>query len=131
MDDTKYFFAMFGDPTPPLKDAVESGVYHPNPKFAPFAPEVGDILLAYCTESYVGYPMKCPGIGVVLGKTDERIIYRYLPLDHPVYKDDFVKSLTQDEQRKFKLRRFSTHWLFEISKSSFTKALAGVTIDWP
>jgi hypothetical protein len=122
---------MFGDPTPPLKDAVESGVYHPDPKLAPFAPEVGDVLLAYCTGSYEKYPMRCPGIGIVLGKTDDHITYRYLPLKQPVYKDDFERSLNQDEQRKFQQKRFPVNWLFEISKSSFAKALADATIDWP
>ncbi len=47
MRNLKYFFAMFGDPTPPLKDTVESGVYHPDSKYAPFPPNVGDVLLLY------------------------------------------------------------------------------------
>lgn len=97
MANPRYFFAMFDDPTPPLKDTVESGVYHPDSRFAPFQLEVGDVLLAYCARSYRLYPMRCPGIGIVLGKTSDHISYRYLPLRHPIYVDDLEKSLTQEE----------------------------------
>lgn len=45
LDLPKYFISVLGDPKPPHKDTVESGVYHPDPKYAPFLPEPGDILL--------------------------------------------------------------------------------------
>ena len=131
MDKTKYYFAMFGNPTPPLKDTVESGIYHPDPKFAPFEPATGDILLLYCTGSYLKHPMRCPGIGVVLSKTNEYISYRYLPIKEPIYKDVFENSLNQEEQKRFQQKKFPVNWLFELSHDSFVKALSETQIDWP
>lgn len=34
MTSPKYFFAMFGDPRPPEKDSIESGIYHPDPSIS-------------------------------------------------------------------------------------------------
>jgi hypothetical protein len=127
----QYFFAMFGDLKPPAKDKVESGVYHPDSKYAPFAPEIGDILLIYCTSNYREHSTTSPGIGIVLDKDATSIAYRYLPFRRPVTKDDFEKSLMQEDRKKFGDRRFSARWLFEISRDSFLGVTANTAIEWP
>ncbi len=48
MNAPKHHIAAFGDPKPPEKDAIESGIYHPDMRFAPFRTEPGDLLLLYC-----------------------------------------------------------------------------------
>jgi hypothetical protein len=80
MNTPKYHIAVFGDPKPPDKDAIESGIYHPDMKFAPFRTDPGDFLLLYCTGSYADHAMSVPGIGVVLKTVGTEIWYRYLPL---------------------------------------------------
>jgi len=131
MRSTKYFFAMFGDPRPPEKDTVESGVYHPDASRAPFPPEPGDIMLLYCTGSYTAHPMLAPGVGVVLGKDDETVRYRYLPLSSPISKDDIEGGFQTNDVKKFRNRRFSAFWLFEISRESFVNAIDQRRVNWP
>lgn len=127
----KYFLAVFGDPKPPEKDTIESGVYHPDPKFAPFPPEPGDVLLLYCTGGYDKNPMQVPGIGIVLDTEDEAIRYRYLPLSYSISKTTVENEMESADAKKFANRRFSSHWLFEISQDSFVKVIGDRTIVWP
>lgn len=128
----RYFFAMFGEPQPPFKDAVESGVYHPDPNTAPFPVTPGDVLLLYCTGSYPRHEMEVPGVGMVIGVDDEAIEYRYLPFVMPIPKHMIDSHFMPDDLQKFGNRRFSTFWLFELSKESFTGTVgSSMTIDWP
>ncbi len=132
MPSPRYFFAMFGDPKPPKKDRVESGIYHPNRKTAPFPTQPGDLLLLYCTENYAEHPMQVPGLGVVLHKTDEIVSYRYLPLSKPIPKAKIEASfLSKEDSTKFRNRRFNIFWLFEISRASFVATVGIPDIAWP
>jgi hypothetical protein len=131
MSSPKYFFAMFGDPKPPEKDTVESGIYHPDPKHAPFPTRPGDVLLLYCTARYSEYPMQAPGVGIVLHIDDEIVRYRYLPFSRPILKERIEQGFQPDDAHKFKNRRFAGFWLFEILRASFTEAVGGQAIAWP
>lgn len=131
MSSPKYFFAVFGDPNPPHKDTIESGIYHPDPKYAPFPTEQGDVLLLYCTGSYDEHSMQTPGIGIVLFTEDYAIRYRYLPFSQSISKTTVENELQPADAQKFANRRFSSHWLFEISRDSFVRVVADRTIMWP
>lgn len=131
MNAPKYYLAVFGDPRPPDKDTIQSGVYHPHPKFAPFPTEPGDFLLLYCTAGYTEYARRVPGLGVVLETTDSEIRYRYLPLTKIILKDDLENKLDSTAKKKFSNIRFSSHWLFEISRQGFLNAVADRGILWP
>lgn len=119
MNAPKYFLSVFGDPKPPDKDTVESGIYHPNPKFVPFPTDPGDFLILYCTSGYLEYSMCAPGIGVVLDTTETEIYYRYLPFTKPISKDELDINFELVDKKKLSNIRFSTYWLFEISRHSF------------
>ena len=131
MNNPKYFLAVFGDPRPPEKDVVESGLYHPDPNFAPFPTQRGDLMLLYCTGSYDEYWMRVPGIGIILDVKDIVIEYRYLPLSKAISKDTIDQEFEPNDAKKFKNIRFSTHWLFEISKESFVRLIDNRVIKWP
>ena len=131
MTPPKYFFAMLGDPEPPGKDTIESGIYHPDPNHAPFPTKPGDVLLLYCTAGYTEYPMQAPGLGIVLDSKDRSVEYRYLPLAQPVSKQRIEQQFQPSDTDKFRNRRFAGFWLFEISKESFTRAVGDQAIMWP
>jgi hypothetical protein len=117
----KYYLSVFGNPNPPDKDTIESGIYHPNLKFAPFPTEPGDFLLLYCTAGYSEYAMHVPGIGVVLETKDTEIHYRYLPLTRAISKDELDNKFDPTDKKKLSHIRFSSHWLFEISRQTFKR----------
>lgn len=131
MNAPKYYVTVFGDPKPPHKDTIESGIYHPDLKFAPFPTEPGDFLLLYCTMGYSEHPMKVPGIGVVLKITNSEIHYRYLPLTGTISKGELDDKLDPTDKRKLANIRFSSHWLFEISRQSFLDVVADRGVIWP
>ena len=131
MNNPKYFLAVFGDPRPPGKDVVESGFYHPDPKFAPFPTQRGDLMLLYCTGSYDEYWMRVPGIGIILDVKDIVIEYRYLPLSKAISKDTIDQEFEPNDAKKFKNIRFPSHWLFEISKESIVRVIDNPVIKWP
>ncbi len=131
MASPRYFFAMFGDPKPPEKDEVESGIYHPDSRFAPFPTRAGDVLLLYCTENYGAHSMEVPGVGVVLRVDRQVVEYRYLPFAAPVPKSKLDTCFSSADLDKFSNRRFSNFWLFEISRASFAATLESTTIAWP
>jgi hypothetical protein len=131
MNAPKYYLFVFGDPKPPDKDTIESGIYHPDSKFAPFPPEPGDFLLLYCTAGYSEHPMKVPGIGVVLETTNTEIHYRYLPLTKTISRDELDRKLDPIDKKKLSNIRFSSHWLFKISRQSFLKAVGDRGVLWP
>jgi|SRR5579859_4217574 len=129
MSKPRYFIAVFGDPQP-NKDAVDSGVYAPDPKYAPFPAKAGDVMLLYCTASYTAHPMQVPGIGVVLGVDRERIEYRWLPFLHPIPKSIIDANFASGDAAKMRDIRFSSRWLFEISQLSFSKTADDRAIAW-
>lgn len=131
MKKPKYYFMVFGNPRPPGKDRIESGIYHPDVKFAPFPTEPGDIVLLYCTTSYSGHEMRVPGIGIVVGTETSQINYRYLPLTETISKHELDLKLEPKDKRKLSNIRFSSHWLFQISKRTFLNVLGGRGILWP
>ncbi len=125
----KYFVAVFGDPEPG-KDAVESGIYTPDAKYAPFRPNAGDVMLLYCTNGYSRHPIKVPGIGVVLRVDREHIEYRWLPFDQAISKAEIDRNFDSDDVGKMRLIHFASHWLFEISRESFSKTVGDRAIAW-
>jgi hypothetical protein len=130
MDSPQYFFAMFGEPIPPAKDTIESGVYHPDSKLAPFPVRPGDILLLYCTENYPQHAMKVPGIGVATHIDDTVIEYRYLQFKESLPKSKLEQAFKSGDLEKFNNRRFSTFWLFELSRESFVATVGQSMIEW-
>jgi hypothetical protein len=131
MKTPKYHIAVFGDPNPPDKDEVESGIYHPDMKFSPFRIDPGDFLLLYCTGNYAEHSKRVPGIGVVLEAAGAEIRYRYLPLREAASKDILNAKLQPVDKEKLSNIRFSSHWLFEISRQSFWGIMADHSVIWP
>jgi hypothetical protein len=120
MSSPRYFFAVFGNPKPPSKDTVESGIYHPHPRFAPFSPRPGDLLLLYCTNSYTKYPKSSPGFGVVRRLDDLIIEYDYNAFQKTIPIEVIRNAFRSDDEAKLGNIRFSSHWLFELNKESFS-----------
>jgi len=131
MTPPNYFFALFGDPRPPEKDTVESGIYHPDPKFAPFPTKPGDILLLYCAKSYLDHPMEVPGLGIVFHTDDQTVNYRYLPFVEAIPKSKIDQAFEPDDIDKFRKIWLPAFWLFEISKESFVRTVGEQRILWP
>jgi hypothetical protein len=115
MNRPRYLVAVFGDPQPD-KDAVDSGVYAPDPKYAPFSASPGDLVLLYCTAGYAAYPLQAPGLGVVLHADHQHIEYRWVPFAKPIPKADIDRGFDPDDAAKLRNIRFSSHWLFEVSR---------------
>ena len=124
MNHPSYFVAVFGDPGP-NKDAVESGVYMADSKYAPFPIVPGDVLLLYCTENYPAHSKQVPGYGVALKVDRERVEYRWQPFVNPIPKRTLDRMFDPEDAKRFGSIRFSSHWLFKISKESFTKTVSG------
>ena len=122
-----YYLALFGDPTLPNKDLVESGAYHLDPSASRFEVCLGDILLLYCSGSYKGHEMQVPGAGIVLAVAAAVIKYRYLPFARPIPKDALDHGFEEADLKKLRDIRFSSFWLFDISRMSFTRAVAVAT----
>ena len=131
MKNPTYYVAIFGDPDPPEKDTVESGRYHLGIRGTDIPGERGDVILLYCTGTYAEHFMTVPGIGIILTKDKESIYYRYLPLSRPIAKGDVETAFTEEDRNKLSNIRFSSHWLFEISRDSFRNATENISINWP
>jgi hypothetical protein len=130
MSSPKYFVAVFGDPQQPNKSLVESGQYDPDPKYAPFPTRPGDIMVLYCTGGYPQRFMQIPGIGVVLSTDTQWIRYRWLQFKEAIPKSRIDGAFEPQDVEKFKNIRFSSHWLFEISQTSFSRTIADQDVDW-
>ncbi len=130
MNNPKYFVAVFGDPQQPNKSLVESGEYDPDPRYAPFSPKPGDVMLLYCTGSYLQRFMQVPGVGVVLGTDMQWIKYRWLPFKEAIPKARIDTAFEAADLAKFGNIRFSSHWLFEISAGSFSATIADQQVEW-
>jgi hypothetical protein len=128
-----YYLAIFGDPEGiPKKDRVEDGRYIPGKCPWPGGIAIGDIVLLYCTGSYIGHFMEAPGIGVVLeaDKNANVIQYRYLEFTTPISSSAIEAGLQSPDLQKFKLRRFSTFWIFDITRQSFQSVVGASTFIW-
>lgn len=92
----------------------------------------GDVMLLYCTGSYIGHEMEAPAIGIVIDTQTVgegyTLYYRYLPLDQPVQRDTINESLQPQERRYFV--NPGANFLFEITNISFQKALKDRHINW-
>jgi hypothetical protein len=126
-----YYVAIFGNPNPPERDTVESGKYYLGRRVTDLAAERGDILLLYCTGSYIEHCKSVPGVGIVLTKDNESIYYRYLPLSTPIFKDHIDRSFNDEDKLKFSNIRFDSFWMFNISPESFRNTISNVPINWP
>ncbi len=131
MTTPKYYYAVFGEPNPPEKDEVESGIYHPDPHQAPFLVKPGDLLLLYCAGKYEAHPMEVPGIGVALRIDDVVVEYRYLPFAKPIPRDQLIKCLEKPDLANFCLIYLKPFWMHEISRNSFVAAVGNASIVWP
>ena len=93
----------------------------------------GDIMLLYCTGSYIGYDMEAPAIGILIDTqiVDEgyTLYYRYLPLDQPIQRDTINASLDPKERNYF--INPGANFIFEIKNTSFQRALKDRHIIWP
>jgi hypothetical protein len=87
-------------------------------------------MLLYCTASDGGYFMQVPGIGVVLCKDRENIQYRWLPFSKAIPKASLDNYFKPDDVKKLGNIRFSSYWLFEVSKLSFSNAVDTRSIAW-
>ena len=123
MSSPRYFFAVFGNPKPPSKDTVESGIYHPHPKFAPFKPRPGDFLFLYCTNGYAKYAKSSPGFGIVRRLDDLIIEYDYKAFQKSIPIRAIRNAFKSDDKAKLGNIRFSSHWLFELNRESFLTAI--------
>ena len=127
-----YFLAKFGDQiSPPQKDPVESGRYIPRDNWVNYENvQVGDLMLLYCTGSYIGYDREVPAIGVVLRVEPPAIHYRYLPLSKSITLDDMRHSFSQGDKTKLDNLRFDSFNIFTISADSFKHSVESHSIFW-
>jgi len=129
-----YYTAIFGDPDGlSKKDRVEDGRYLPGSCPWPLDIKEGDILLLYCTGSYLAHSMEVPGIGIVLqvDQPGNAIYYRYLQLETPISIEAVRSNLDIQDLEKFELRRFSNFWIFDITRQSFKSVIREATFVWP
>ena len=126
----RYFFALFGDPSTG-KPGVDSGCYSHKGYISNLGIVAGDVMLLYCTLPYTEHPMEAPGIGIVIGSTEECVYYQYFPLDQPVGWDTIKESLKNYENR-LQVLLTNGNWLWEIDDSAaFRDVVKGRQIDWP
>ena len=131
MTPISYFTAVFGEPNRPGKDPVESGTYTPDPSFAPFSTEPGDIMLLYCTAKYSGFEKVVPGLGLVTGSNNQLVHYKYIPFKTPIPKSVLDTNLEPNDRVSFGRIHLPKYWLFKISRKSFSAIVAGYDISWP
>jgi hypothetical protein len=124
--------AVFGDQIgPPAKDSVGSGRYIPYESWANHE-DIGecDLILLYCTGTYIGYDKEVPGVGVVRRVEPPAIYYCYLPLDKPISLDEMRSSFTPVDKNKLNNLRFNAFRIFVISDASFKQAIKSHCLDW-
>lgn len=125
----RYFFAVFGYPGTE-KPKVDAGSYPHKGYISSLHMLPGDVMLLYCTLPYSEHPMEAPGIGIVMGTTEECVDYQYFPLDQSVGWDTVKESL-KDYENRLKVLWSKGNWLFQIDNTSFRHALKGRQINWP
>ncbi|MCK4387490.1 MAG: hypothetical protein KAW00_01845 [Dehalococcoidia bacterium] len=136
----RYFMAIFGEAHADTAP-VEGNHYGLRRKYWPseYIPWIkiakGDIVLLYCTKSYLKHSEAIPGIGVVCcvkeGSDMNTMWYRYLPLTWPIDKNTICNRLSPKDLEKFKNLHPPFRRLFVIQKNSARSVLKGHRIDWP
>lgn len=129
----KYFIAVFGEKYAD-KYPVDGGHYPLGRLSNKYSyVEKGDVMLLYCTGSYLGHDMEAPAIAIVVDtQTSEEgytLQYRYLPLDQPVPRYSINESLEEEEKNYFV--NPGANFIFEITNTSFRKLLKDRYINWP
>jgi hypothetical protein len=129
----KYFIAVFGEKYAD-KDPVDGGHYPLGRLSNKYSYIVkGDVMLLYCTGSYLGHDMEAPAIAIVVDtQTSEEgytLQYRYLPLDQPVPRYSINESLEEEEKNYFV--NPGANFIFEVANTSFRKLLKDRYINWP
>lgn len=121
-----YFCIVLGAPDPEGRNHVEDEIYHPVEHTYTTYPEVGDVLLFYCTGSYHNYAQQFPGIGIALAWQGGRkhLRYKYLPFQHPLQRDDVLGKLEQEEQHRLQHLNRWQNWFFALSRDSVVRVLA-------
>jgi len=93
----------------------------------------GDVMLLYCTGSYVGHYMEAPAVGVIVdtetSAKEYTLHYRYLQLSEPVPRDTINSSIGAVEKDYF--INPGANFIFEIASTSFQATLKGRYINWP
>ena len=125
----RYFFAVFGDPNTG-KPKVDDSSYPHKGYIGSLHMMPGDVMLLYCTLPYTEHSMEAPGIGIVMGTTEERVSYQYFPFDQSVGWDT-IKSTLKNYENRLQVLWSRGNWLFEIDSISFREALKGRQINWP
>jgi hypothetical protein len=127
-----YYVAVFGDQIgPPAKDSVDSGRYIPYESWSNYEDiQECDLILLYCTGSYIGYDKEAPGVGVVRRVEPPAIHYCYLPLDKPVTLDELRSSFSSSDKNKLDNLRFNKFRIFCISGAFFKQSINKRCVDW-
>ena len=115
------YFAVYADPTTPGHVMIEGGQF--GNRAMPKNMDVGDMVLLYCTSSYVGYAKSVPGIGLVTA-VDHGIKdfwYDYLAFEEPVPLEFVRMAVTEDY--RLRVANIRHEWLFQISRESFSAVM--------
>ena len=117
------YFAVYADPDVPGHVKVESGRFG-NPRM-PTNMRPGDMVLLYCTTTYLSHAKSVPGIGIVT-EVDHALHdfrYDYLRFAQPVPLE-FLRFAMTDQDRE-RIANIRHDWLFQISRESFRAVMQG------
>jgi hypothetical protein len=130
----QYFIASFGGWPKNINHPVDGWKY-PLGRLSVACGHIdkGDVMLLYCTGSYLGHYQEAPGIGIVLDKdgtiSSLTVYYRYLPLSQSISRGTINKNLLPGEKDHF--INPGANFIFEIKNTTFKHILAGNYIYWP
>lgn len=121
---SRFYLAVFGNPTTPGHVTVEEGRFGVLSGW-PIDLAEGDRVLLYCTGGYALYPKSVPGVGVVeeVDHDNRRFFYDYRRLERPVPLDELRLAFQPDDRAKLANIRFDSFWLFEIARKSYRNAV--------
>lgn len=127
MKEPRFYLAVFGNPFLPGHVTVEEGHFGVDAGW-PSGIAPGDLVLLYCTGTYVRYAKCVPGVGVVeaVDHARQSITYDYEALSRPVSLEELRFAFEGSDAFKLGNIRFNNHWLFEISAESFHGAVYGL-----
>lgn len=128
----RYFVAVFGDQIgPPSKNSISDGRYIPYQSWTNHE-HIGerDLILLYCTGTYIGYDKEVPGVGVAFHVQPPAIFYSYLPLDRPISLNQMRSGFTPTDRGKLDNLRFNAFRIFEVSDVSFRQAVKTRYVNW-
>jgi hypothetical protein len=126
-----HYVAVFGDPDALGHVHVEDGKYgHRN---LPQQLRPGDMVLLYCTGTYLPYPRSVPGIGIVtrVEQATRDFWYDYLPLRQALPLDLLRFRMETADQESLANIRFDTYWFFRVSEQSFRAVMQGALLGLP